>query len=434
MIELIKEIILDAQKGDFFTGTPRRLAITPVPNKATVIIGVRRSGKSTYLNQILRYWINEGVSTDNILYINFFDDRLSNLRTQGLDLVIQAYYLLYPHKKSAETVYCYFDEIQVIPGWEAFIDRLLRTENCLIYLSGSSAKMLSKEIATQMRGRALSWEIFPFSFLEFTDHKKIKNSLPANGQQRLYLQNAFEEFWTCGGFPEVIGLEKSLRIKIHQEYFESVLFRDLIERYDISHPRALIDLAKKLLENIASMYTLNSLTGFLKSYGYNVSKSSISEYLKWFEDAYFLYTVRLYDASFRRSNANPKKVYCVDHALVRSVSSGILVNSGHILENIVFVALRRLYPEIFYYKTAGNQEIDFILKNQAGNVFIYQVCESLANPSTRKREISALQEAMAELNQPGSYIITKNEEDRIEVKSGIIEILPAWKFLLESGS
>jgi len=394
-------------------------------------MGVRRSGKSTYMNQIVSNLMSGGISAENILYINFFDDRLSNLRTLGLDQIIQAYYLLFPRKKSKEKVYCFFDEIQVIPGWETFIDRLLRTENCTIYLSGSSAKMLSKEIATQMRGRAISWEIFPFSFQEFTDHLKIKNNSPFDGQERILIQNAFEEFSVSGGFPEVIGLEKALRIKIHQEYFDSILFRDLIERYDISHPRALVNLARHLIDNIASMYTLNSLTGFLKSLGYNVPKSSVSEYLSWFEDSYFLFTVRLFDASYRRSNANPKKIYCIDHALIRSVSSGILVNSGHILENMIFVALRRVYPEICYYKTKGNQEVDFIIRNQEGQTHLYQVCETLVNPSTRQREIIALQNAMAELNLSESMIITKNLEDVIPVKTGIINVVPAWKFLLE---
>ena len=133
-----------------FIGTARRLRISPVQNKATVIIGVRRSGKSTFLNQIANKWLSEGVPKENILSINFFDDRLSNLKTEGLDIVLQSYFLLYPHKKAKEKIYCFFDEIQVIPGWEAFIDRMLRTENCMVYLSGSSAQLLSKEVATPL--------------------------------------------------------------------------------------------------------------------------------------------------------------------------------------------------------------------------------------------------------------------------------------------
>lgn len=430
MIELLKEMILDAQAGSLYVGTPRHLKPAYVKNKATIIIGVRRSGKSTLLSQIADKWLSEGVLRENILYINFFDDRLSKLQTLGLDIVMQSYYSLYPHKKTQETTYCFFDEIQIIPDWEAFIDRILRTENVVVYISGSSAQMLSKEIATQMRGRALSWELFPFSFKEYADHMKIERNLPLNTQQRLFIENAFQNYWDCGGFPEIAGLEKSLRIKVHQEYFESILFRDLIERYDISHPRALVDLAKHMLENIASMYTVNSMTGFLKSLGYSVPKSSVSEYLNWFEDAYFLFTVRLYDASFRRSNANPKKIYCVDHALIRSVSSGILTNSGHILENIIFMAIRRLTSDIFYYKTRANLEVDFVFKNTEGKLILMQVCESLINPKTRQREINALEAAMAELKVTNGFIITRNESESLVIEIGTIEILPAWKALL----
>jgi predicted AAA+ superfamily ATPase len=431
MTDLLKEIILDEQSGGVFTGTLRRLKVSHVQNKAAVIIGVRRSGKSTFLNQIKNRLISEGMAAMNMLHINFFDDRLSTLKIIGLDVVVQAYFLLFPNKKGNEKVCFFFDEIQVIPGWEAFIDRLLRTENCMVYLSGSSQQMLSKEIGTQMRGRALSWELFPFSFQEFTDHLKINNKFPLNGQQRLLIENAFNEYWESGGFPEVIGMERALRIKIHQEYFNSILFRDLIERYDISHPRAMIDLARHLLENISSMYTLNSLTGLLKSLGHNVPKNSVSDYLHWFEDAYFLFTVRLFDASFRRSNANPKKMYCIDHAMVRSVSSGILVNSGHLLENMVFLALRRTSPEVFYYKTAGNLEVDFILKDLNGHIMLFQVCETIANTTTRTREINALQTAMAELGVETGTIVTRNETDFIQLQNGSIEVKPVWRFLLE---
>jgi hypothetical protein len=430
MIELIKEIILDAQSGQLFTGTQRGLNLQPVENKATIIIGVRRCGKSTLLNQVASHLSSAGVARENMLFVNFFDDRLTNLKILGLDLVIQAYYSLYPIKKSKEKVYYFFDEIQVMPGWESFIDRLLRSENCEIYLSGSSAQMLSKEIATQMRGRSLSWELFPFSFQEITDHLAVEKELPLNSRRRLLVENAMDQYFDCGGFPEVVGLEKSVRIKIHQEYFNSILFRDLIERYDISHPRALIDLAKKLLDNIASMYTLNSLTLFLKSLGHNTPKSSVADYLTWFEDAYFLFTVRMFDASYRRSNANPKKIYCIDHALVASVSSGILVNSGHLWENMVFVALRRFTSDIFYYKTKGNLEVDFIFKTRSGKNELVQVCETLANPATRQREINALQVAMSELNLTEGSIVTKSEEESVTTEAGIILIVPVWKFLL----
>ena len=431
MIETIKPIILDFQETRLETGVPRRLHIKTVHGKATVCIGVRRSGKSTYMFQIIERLLSSGVPQQNILYLNFFDDRLHNLRGDNLGLIAEAYYSIYPEKKNAETVYCFFDEIQAVPGWEPFVDRLMRTEKCEVYITGSSAMMLSKDIATQMRGRALSWEIFPFSFREFLDYKEIESEGALSTKKRLLVQKAFEEYWETGGFPEVAGLGRNLRIKTHQEYLQAILFRDLVERHDVSHPKAVSDLAHWLIDNTASLYSVNNLTGYLKSLGHKAPKSAVSDYLEWFEDAYFLFTVRIFDASLARSNTNPKKVYCVDHALVNSVSSGILVNSGHLLENLVFTALRRLHPEIYYYKTKTGREVDFIVPVRGQARILVQVCESLAEPQARKRETVALGEAMVELGLKTGMIVTRNEDERIDSGGGTIEVVPAWRFLLD---
>jgi len=281
-----------------------------------------------------------------------------------------------------------------------------------------------------MRGRALSWEIFPFSFREFLDYKGIESAGPFSTKKRLTIQKEFGVFLKTGGFPEVAGLDRMLRTKIHQEYFNAMLFRDLVERHDISHPKAITDLAHWLIDNSASLYSINNLTGYLKSMGHKAPKSAVSNYLKWFEDAYILFTVRIFDASLARANTNPKKIYCVDHALVTSISSGILLNSGHLLENLVFTALRQVTPDIFYYKTRAGREVDFIAGRQGAFRMLVQVCESMANQQTRKREITALAEAMTELNLSQGIIVTRNEEDKIQVDAGKIEVLPAWKFLL----
>jgi len=470
MIETIRSIIQDYQEMPLETGVPRRLQIKVVPGKATVCIGVRRSGKSTYMFQTMQRLVDGGVPRENILYMNFFDDRLHALQHENIGWIAEAYYSIYPQKKNAETVYCFFDEIQAVSGWEPFVDRLMRTEKCEVYLTGSSARMLSKEIATQMRGRALSWEMFPFSFAEFLDYKGIDSEGAMSTKTRLLIQQCFEQYRETGGFPEVVCLEhrrvappvgrgdgygdgygygngrghgrgdgpgynsvsgRQLRIKIHQEYLRAILFRDLIERHDIAHPNALSDLAHWLVDNTASLYTLNGLTRYLKSLGHKVSKSVVSEYLEWFEDAFFLFTVRMYDASLSRSNANPKKVYCIDHALVTSLSSGILVNSGHLLENLVFTAIRRAHPMIYYFKSKTGREVDFVVPVRRGSKMLVQVCESLAKPQTRKREIETMSEAMTELGVTNGTIVTRNEGESVDVAGGTIEVVPAWRFLLD---
>lgn len=209
-----------------------------------------------------------------------------------------------------------------------------------------------------------------------------------------------------------------------------MLFRDLVERHDIPRPKAVTDLAHWLVDNTGSLYSINKLTGYLQSLGHKAPKPAVSDYLKWFEDAYVLFTVRIFDASLARANTNPKKMYCVDHALVTSISSGILVNSGHLLENLVFIALRRVTPDIFYYRTKAGRDVDFIAGRQGPTRMLVQVCESMLDQQTRKRETTALAEAMAELKLPHGIIVTRNEEEQIQADSGKIEVMPAWRFLL----
>jgi len=431
MQNIIKNMILDFLELPLETGIKRKLKIEHVHGKATVCIGVRRSGKSTYLFQVMQSLLDQGIPRDNILYLNFFDDRLHGLQQQGLDIILEAYYSLYPEKKQSETMYCFFDEIQMVPLWEPFIDRLLRTENCEIYITGSSAQMLSKEIATQMRGRALSWELFPYSFKEYCDAKDIDSTGALSTKKRLLVKKGFERYWESGGFPEVASLQKHLRVKIHQEYFQAILFRDLIERHDIPHPMAVIDLAYKLIDTTGSLYSLNSLTVYLQSLGHKAPKSAVSTYIEWFEDAYFLFTVRLFDASLSRSNANPKKIYCIDHAFVTSISSGILLNSGHYLENLVYISLRRLSSNIFYYRTKGGREVDFLIQHPDRSRALIQVCESLVNEQTKKREILALSEAMTELNLSSGIIVTRDEDGVYPLETGTIQIIPIWRYLLD---
>lgn len=305
--EVLKEIILEFLESDLQQKVERELKFSHLTGKATILIGVRRCGKSTLMYQIINQLLQAGIDKSNILFLNFFDDRLHFLRESGLEIINEAYFSLYPEKKKRQTVYYFFDEIQMIPDWENFVDRVMRTENCEVYISGSSAVMLSREIATQMRGRSLSWELFPFSFSEFLRATGTVWKFPVPPGKRYEIQKAFDSFWETGGFPEVIGLPHLLRIKIHQDYWNAILFRDLIERHNISAPRALTDLAHKLVNNIASMYTINSLTGYLKSLGHKVPKTTVADFVNWFEDSYFLFTVKLFDASANRSNVNPKK-------------------------------------------------------------------------------------------------------------------------------
>lgn len=427
MKEIVKEIILDFQSEVLETGIKRHLSYELVPRKAFVCIGVRRCGKSTLLFQIMEQLLKKGVSRQNILYLNFFDDRLQELKRGDLSIIFESYYSLFPEKKGVGPIYCFFDELQEVHGWELFIDRILRTEKCEVFISGSSAKMLSREIATQMRGRSLSWELFPFSFPEFLDFKNVKQD-KGTSRNRFILEKSFVQYWETGGFPEVLNVSEKIRIRILQEYFKTIIHRDIIERFDALHPQAVMEAAYRLISSCGSLYSINRITDYLKSLGYKLSKEFVGNCIQWFEDAFFLFSTQLYDASVSRRNANPKKIYCIDHALARSVVSGIAKDDGHLLENLVFVDIRRRISEIYYYRTARGNEVDFLTIDREKNKSLIQVCYSFKNIKTRKREVHSLFQAMKELRIYKAIIVTFEEEDTIKENKYSVTVIPAYKF------
>ncbi len=430
-MSVISEIILDGQERDLTLGTPRHIPYELVARKAFVCIGVRRCGKSTLMDQIMQKLIGQGVSRQNMLYVNFFDDRLDPQRHGRIGDVIEAYFALFPGKRGREKVYCFLDEIQMCEKWEPFVDRLLRAENCEVFLTGSSSRMLSKEIATQMRGRAVTWELFPFSFREFLDRRDIPYAR-VSSSVRSGIQKCFAEFWECGGFPEVADMSARLRVMTHQEYFKTIVHRDIVERHDTAHPQAVLDLALRLINQVGSMYSINSLTGYLKSLGHKTTKVFIGECVEWLEDAYMLFPVKIFHPSLSIQNANTRKIYCADHAMVRSVSSGILVNAGHLLENLVFCHLRCMTNKIHYYRTAKGREVDFIWQRDGKDWQLLQVCETLVPPDARKREVAALQDAMLERKIGEATIVTRDEDETIETADGIIRVVPAWQYFLDT--
>lgn len=431
-LQVIQDVLIEAQRQERAIGIPRRLAYRLVSGKAFVCIGARRTGKSTLLYQMMDRLLTGGAAPEDILYVNLFDDRLEEVRRGNLNLLTEAYFGLYPEKKGRAGLHCFLDEVQMARGWESFVDRLMRVERMSVCLTGSSADMLSRKVGTAMRGRALSWELFPFSFAEHLDATGIP--VDARGQQaRLRIRKGFERYWRTGGFPEVLDADDALRVMIHQDYFKTMVFRDVVDRHDALHPRAVRDLAYRLLNSAASLYSVNALTGYLKALDHRVSKAFVGDVLAWLEDAYALFTVKLFDASLSRQHANPKKIYAVDHAMIRSTSTGILVNDGHLLENLVFVDRRRRGNEVHYYRTRAGREVDFVWRGADGRLTLAQTAFRAPEGSeTLAREVAALREALGEQPESRAVLITMDDEQRrIELPTGAVEVIPVWQFLLE---
>ena len=428
---VLKEIIADNQSSSSEELVPRHLSISTIDKKAHVVIGVRRAGKTTFLHQIQDSIKKSGIERENFVELNFFDDRLSSLTGESLGLITEAYFDLYPEKKGEEKVYFFFDELQEVLGWEKFVERLLRSEISEVYITGSSANMLSKEISTQMGGRALSWELFPLSFKEFLDFHQI-NSNSNTSKTRFILQKAFREYFLKGGFPEVQFQNDNVRRQIHQEYFKAIINRDVVQRHDTPHPRAVKDLAQRLVGMTGSLYTTNRLYQFLRSIDHKLSKSFVSDCLDWFEDSYFLFSVYLYDKSLSRRKTNPRKIYCIDPGLVSSVTVPRKRDEGRLLETLVFIHLRNQGLELAYYKTKSGREVDFVYTDKRGDLKLMQVALHLEHPETKERELRTLFEALEEQKVLKGMLLTLDDEEVVSQGEYTIEVKPVWKFLHES--
>ncbi len=426
---IIKEII-----GDFHSKElpkiSERLGDFSVPQgKIRSIIGVRRSGKTFLFYRLIKQLLEKGIIKEQILYVNFEDERLSPLTKDDLSMIYQVYLELYPHVKK-KRAYLFFDEIQTVPEWEKFVRRLHENENVEISITGSSSKLLSKELATALRGRTLSFEVFPFSFLETLKFYGITPDLNSS-EGKAYLANRFEEYLFWGGFPEILKVEQRFKILILQDYLNLVLYKDLIERYEIRNQALLKYILKFLLSNNANPFSINKFFQDIRSQGFKVSKDSIFNYLSYLEEAFWFSLVPLFSESIRKRQVNYRKIYVLDNGLISANRSTLFFNRGRLLESLVFQQLRRKYKNnrIFYYRTAKNEKIDFLIIDDKQSILI-QVAESINDLATKQRERNALFRAMQELNLSYGLIITAHEYAEFEQTDLKIQVLPYWEWAL----
>ena len=424
--EIFKRLILDFQEKDLSHVVQRDIDIPLYLDKPISLVGVRRSGKTFVLFSLIRK-LEEEVDKKNILYINFEDDRLYPLVLSDLNLLMETYYELFPQKKK-EKVYLFFDEVQNIQGWEIFVRRVLDTENCRIFITGSSAKLLSKEIATSMRGRSLLYEIFPLSFKEFLRFKDI-DARNYSSRGLAEIKNAFNEYLARGGFPEVVNYDSDIYIRTLQEYLDLIMYKDIIDRYKITNGPLLKTLMKFCFVNISKLVSSNKLYNDFKSQGLRLSKNTIYEYLSHLEDAYGAFTIPIYSKSVSEEMRNPRKIYSVDIGFKRVMDFASRKDIGYFYENIVFLELRRHIKEIFYFKK--KQEVDFFFEKE-GKPHLINVSYNITEPATRKREITGLLEAMNYFSIDNGLIITAELEEEITADEKNIRIIPLWKWLLSS--
>lgn len=384
---------------------PREEKFHSIPNKIKVAIGMRRVGKTVCLYQTAQALLDNGVSQEQILFINFEDDRLLPMDAKKMGELIDTFYELYPENHQ-RTCYFFLDEVQVVSEWYRVIRRYHDSTRVQLYLTGSSSKLLSTEIHTSLRGRSLANEIYPFSFSEYLSFHHIKRpkKTPFGKQGFDILYQQLLHYLTIGGFPESQTLSSHHNDMMLQEYLEITLMRDVIERHAISNATVLKYLAMSVLKNSASPFSINKFFNDIKSQGYKISKETLYDYADYLEESFLCFTVPLYSESNRLRQNTPKKIYAIDHGLIRALSLQTNDLYGKLFENLIYIDLRRQYKKIFFYKTHEGFEIDFVTIDSSGKRECLQVCWDTSNPETLKREERALFAAKKEIGIPGRII------------------------------
>lgn len=408
---ILKKVILENQE---FIGTihPFKRDYRIEKNANYVIVGARRAGKTWYIFSIIKKLITEKGNSNRILYINFEDERLIELTVKDLDLLIESFKELYNTKPI-----CFFDEIQNIPGWHRFVRRLADT-GYRLFITGSNAQMISSEIATILGGRFLIKTIYPLSFLEFLNFKGIvpdENFLFS--KQRINIRKLFDEYFYFGGFPEVLKLEN--KKEFLSNLFQKVFYGDIVARYGIKNDFALKLMIKKMAESVHNETSFSRIRNIIQYIGVKIGTATLIEYFHYLEESFLIFGLPNFSAKIT-SRESKKKHYFIDNGIL-----GLFLFTPEtiLLENLVFIELMRRYGADFYYHK-NNNEVDFYLREQG---VLIQVCYSLSDAETKKREISALLKASKKLNAEEQLILTLDSDEIIDSR---IKVIPIWKWLL----
>lgn len=412
--------------------TRRDVWLPTVRNKAIAVIGMRRAGKTSLLWQILADRFARGTPREGLLYFSFEDERLAGLQAKELDTLVEEYYRLYPEWRDQRRATFFLDEIQLVTGWEVFARRLLDSEKVDLFLSGSSARMLSREVATSMRGRAMEAVVLPFSFresLRHTGEEPLDSPEYLSKAARSLLDKRLYSYLRHGGFPEAQGLDLRNRVALLSGYVDVVLLRDIVERHGISQPLVLRWMIRQLLSNSACSFSINKFYVDLKSQGLAVGKDTLHTYLGYLEDAFLLRSVAIATDSERRRRVNPRKVYPIDPGLIPIFDRSGKENLGHLLETVIFLELLRRGAEVTYVRTARGFEVDFCARFVDGRQELIQVCTSIEQPTTFVREIRALQDAAADFPHADLLLVTLDQPALFETPEGMT-IVAARDWLL----
>ena len=425
MKDIIKSILVEFQQRELPTIMKRKLVINTDLQIIVSIVGARRSGKTYLLYQSMIELVAKGISRKNIVFLNFEDERLI-LQTNQLDLILQAFSELYPDIKLNEC-YFFFDEIQNINGWEKFVRRIFDNYSKHIFITGSNAKFLSTEIADSLRGRTLTYTVYPLNFIEYLEFKGVEFDT-INPRKRAKVINNALQFITEGGFPEVINFENDVRIKVLQSYFNTMIFRDIVERYKINDVLVLKFFIKKLFANIGKPLSVNRIYNDLRSMGYKVSNNYLYEFEQYTYSVFLGISIPKFDYSEIKQAKSDKKLYAIDTGLLSAMEFSMSQNRGKLLENTVLLELIKSDLEVYYFK--DKFECDFVVK-KGMLLQPIQVCWQIDNESTQIREIRALIEVCRKIKVTKAQLISFDQKRILTFDEIEIQVIPFYEWVRE---
>jgi len=420
--ESIKSVLQQFADRELPVVRDRDYAIPSDSGKVVALVGSRRAGKTFLMFQVIRDLLARGIDKRRILYINLEDDRLYPIDAQELDLILRAHMELWP-ELVGQMCYLFLDELQNVTGWERYVRRIHDTENLSIFITGSSSALLQKDMATAMRGRSITYEIFPLSFAEFLRFKGVVHT-PYSAASESLMAHAFREYLDWGGFPEVVLAEMALKPMILQEYASLMLHRDLIDRYHVRNERLMHLLLKHCASHTASLTSVNKLFNDFTSQGLKTSKATLYDYLGMLQDSFIVLACPKYDPSTRRQLQAPQKLHLIDPGLARAYRPDPEKDIGHRFESAVYLHLRRNVRDICYYRNGF--ELDMCWGEGTG--FVNAAWE-MENFETISRETQAIRKGM-ELWPDAKATLVYGSASRLdpELKPLAVE---SWRYMME---
>jgi len=403
----------------------------PINRKKIITIpGVRRCGKSTLMMIAINALIESGVPVQNILWIGFDDERLKKMTSDDLDEVIASYMEMYPDVPIKD-VYMFFDEIQIIEGWEYFVLRVYKNYCKNIYICGSNATMLSSELGTALRGYPLEYRTYPLSFNEYCRFKGIDTESYLE-QDKAKVRNTFAEYNHASAFPEVVlTVSETEKLQLLNGYFDTMLLKDVAEHYGITNLPVLRYFVKRIMANLTKPTSILSIYNDIKSQGLRISKDELYRWADYVCDVFMFIRIPKYERSLAKEQKSQKKYYCIDNGLRSAVLLPQSDDNGKLLENIVFLHLNRILgpaDRIFYFQESA--ECDFVVQRNEHIDELIQVTWDMSDDSTREREINGILEASKVTECDKLTIVTIDEETSFERNGKTIHAVPAWKWAL----